>query len=187
MHARIWLVALAVLPLVACLDADLTLHADGSVAGTIAWDTTKPLPEAAARSLLTANGVTVKRIETSPAGAAKPHVKAEVEAKSIDALASTGLLKALAVTAKLQDAKDGKRVLTVQAAKPKNPSESSEGTPNVIKLHLPGPVAETSAVSEGNDVTWTVKSSDLAGKSVELKVTYASEAQSAGPGEKKRK
>jgi hypothetical protein len=44
----------------------------------------------------------------------------------------------------------------------------------VVRLHFPGPVAETSAKATGNDVTWTVPASEFREKpAVERSVVYA--------------
>jgi hypothetical protein len=187
MHSRTWLTVLAVLPLVGCLETDLTIRTDGSVAGTITWLAAADLPEAAAKTLLTNEGVTIKKLELKdtevPAakGGGTPtkrrRVTAEVEAKSLEVLAAVPLLKALAVSAALGAPDAGKRALTVRAAAPGERLGTVPQTDNVIRLHFPGPVAETSAKATGNDVTWTVTAREFKEKpSVALSVVYAAEA-----------
>jgi hypothetical protein len=180
---------LVVLPLSACLETDLTIRPDGSTAGTISWLAAADLPEAAARTLLTYEGVTIKKLElkdteTPPAKAGgKPakarRVTAEIEAKSVEALAGVPLLKALTVSATLGKPDAGSRTLTVHAA---NTGDrlTIPSTDNVIRLHFPGPVAKTSATATGNDVTWTVPASAFTAKpGVDLSVVYAEAAAPA--------
>lgn len=188
MSWRACLTALLALPVAACLDTDLTLRPDGAVAGTISWDSADPMAEAGARALFKAEGVTVKRVETPAPAAADAkqaplhRITVEVEATSVETLAMAPLFRGLFVTASLGKVEKGKRTLTVSVAKPKDPSKVP-GSDNVIKLHFPGPVAETSGTATGNDVTWTVPAVDYKQKpSVDLKVVYAAEAAAPAAG-----
>jgi hypothetical protein len=192
MHTRIWLALLLVLPLVACLETDLTLRPDGSVAGTISWTPGAKTTEAAARKLLTADGITIKRVELTdiPADKAvgKPprlqRVTADVEATSVKALSAAPLLKTLSVSAELGKPEGGKQKLTVRAAHNQSVGPVPDDD-NVVRLHLPGAVAETSAKASGSDVTWTIPGGEFKSKkSVELSVVYAA---GAPPPEKKKK
>jgi len=191
MHWRTWLSLLMALPLAACLETNLTLRPDGSVAGTISWTPSGKLPEAGVRAVLTAEGVTIKRVEvvdlpadkTGGKPARPQRVTADVEATSVKALIAVPLFRTLSTSADLGKPEGGKRKLTVRAA-------NSEGvgpipdTDDVIRLHLPGPVAETSAKASGNDVTWTIPGSEFKSKKfVELSVVYA--AESTAPPDKK--
>jgi hypothetical protein len=189
MHRRMWLALLMVLPLAGCLETDLTLRADGSVAGTISWTPAEKMPEAGVRAVLAAQGVTVKRVELTDIPADKAvgtpprlhRVTADVEATSVKALTATPLFKGLSVSAELGKVEGGKQKLTVQAA-----GKSVASVPdsdNVVRLHLPGAVAETSAKASGSDVTWTIPAKEFkTKKSVELSVVYAAESP---PPEKK--
>jgi hypothetical protein len=187
MQWRTLLTVLLVLPLAACLEADLTLRSDGSVAGTISWTATAGLPEQAARTLLTNTDVTIKKVElkdteTPPAKAGGTPTKArrvtaEIEAKSVAALTGIPLMKGLAVTAALGNPDAGKRTLTVRVANPGDRLGRIAETDNTVRLHLPGAVAETSAKADGNDVTWSIPSSEYRAKpAVELSVVFAAEA-----------
>jgi hypothetical protein len=182
MHWRSILTLVALVPLAACLETDLTLRPDGAVTGTIGWVSSTGVPEAAARSLLTADGVTIKKLELKDPTGTPPkskRISAEIEAKSPAALAAMPLLKSLNVTATLADPADGKRKLTVRAAKSDRLGDLPD-TDSVVRLHLPGTVAESSAKSSGNDVTWTVPASEFKSKgSVELTVVYAAPAAAA--------
>jgi hypothetical protein len=200
MFRRSWLTALLVLPLAACFETDLTIRPDGAVAGTITWDSADPMPEAGARALFKAEGITVKRVEAPAKAAAdaKPadgataksdaktsarhRITVEVEATSVETLATAPLFRGLFVTASLGKVENGKRTLAVSVAKPKDPSKVP-ATDNVITLRFPGPVAETSGVAKGNDVTWTVPAADYKQKpSVDLKVVYAAEPAAPAAG-----
>jgi hypothetical protein len=182
---RSWLTLLLALPLAACLETDLTLRADGSVTGTISWLGAADLPEAAARALLAHQGITIKRVDLKDAeippakegGAPKKarRVTAEIEATDLAALTGAPLLAGLNTSATLGKPDAGKRTLTVRAS-----SSSHVGPPlttdSVIRLHFPGPVAETSAKASGSEVTWTVPARDFQEKpSVDLSVVYATD------------
>ena len=181
-----WRRLLAILPLLlflnACLETDLALKADGSLAGKISWTSTAKLPEQGARALLAADDVTIKSIELKdvdiPAAKAggtptkAQRITAEVEAKTIAALTSVALLKSLGVTASTAAAEASKHTLTVKAARNDRIGKTPD-TESVIRLHMPGPVLQTSATSQGDEVTWKVPAADFQKKpSVELTVTY---------------
>ena len=182
----------AVLPLAACLETDLTLKPDGSVSGTVSWMPSKKLPEGGVKAVLDSPGVTVKRVELAdlPEKDGRPPVRpqrvtAHVEATSVKTLITAPLFRVLQVSADLGQPEGGKRKLTVRAS-------SSEGvgpvpeTDNVVRLHLPGPVAETSAKATGNDVTWTIPGKEFTTKkAVELSVVYTEAPAAAEKTEKK--
>jgi len=189
MHWRTWISPLVVLPLIACLETDLTIRADGSTTGTISWTAAADLPEKAARALLAHDGVTIKKLDLkdteTPAAKAggtpskARRVTAEIEAKSVETLAAIPLLKALTVSATLGKPDAGNRTLTVHAAKPGD-RLTIPSTDNVIRLHFPGPVAKTSATATGNDVTWTIPASTFTEEpGVDLSVLYAEAAAPA--------
>ena len=182
---RAWLTLLLALPLAACLETDLTLRADGSITGTISWLAAADMPEAAARALLAHEGITIKRVElkdtevpaATQGGAAKKarRVTAEIEATSLVALTGAPLLTALNTSATLGKPDAGKRTLTVRASK-SDRLGPPRTTDNVIRLHFPGPVTETSAKASGSEVTWTVPAREFQEKpSVDLSVVYATE------------
>src|SRR5262245_20556630 len=94
MHWRAWPPLLLVLPLAACLETNLTIRSDGAVAGTISWTPSAKMPEGAVRTVLTADGVTVKRVELTDIPPDKAvgvpprlqRITADVEATSLKAL-----------------------------------------------------------------------------------------------------
>lgn len=177
---------LLVLSFAACLEVDMTIGADGSAKGTMAWDA-GPSTEAEAKKLLVAEGVTVKsvqfkEIERKPSGggAAKKvrRAIADIEAKKITDLNAIPLFKPLAVTIALADPDKGTRKLTVKATDKTDTTAATENTDNVIKLTFPGKVAETSAKADGNAVTWTFTANDYFSKpSVDLSVVYGEAAK----------
>ena len=182
-----------VLPLAACLETNLTIRPDGAVAGTISWTPSAKTPEGGVRAVLTADGVTVKRVELTDIPPDKAvgvpprlqRVTADVEATSVKALIAVPLFRTLAVSADLAKPEGGKQKLTVRAANSEGVGKIPD-TDNVVRLHLPGPVAETSAKASGSDVTWTIPASEFrTKKTVELSVVYAVEA--APPAEKSEK
>jgi hypothetical protein len=172
------------LPLTACVETDLTLRADGTVAGTISWNTNAGTTAEQARGLFKATGITVKRAEVNQPDAATKEPGApvaprrgtvEIEAVNAEALAAAPLFKALGVKAVAADEADGSRTLTVSASNKARIPPVKPPSDSVIRLHLPGSVAKTSASAAGRDVTWTIPSPDYFGKpSVDLSVTYAS-------------
>ncbi|HWP65266.1 MAG TPA: hypothetical protein VNO26_05060 [Candidatus Limnocylindria bacterium] len=183
MRWRALLVVLVVLPLAACLDMDLTLKPDGAVAGTISWTSTSKLPEQGARALLAHKDVTIKKLELKDVDVPSPgifgtkttpgqRVTAEVEAPNAAALVAIPLLKSLGASAVVATPEADKRTLTVRAAR-NEALGSIPDTESVVRLHLPGPVTQTTAEASGNDVTWKVPAADFKKKpSVEMSVSY---------------
>jgi hypothetical protein len=194
MHWRRLLLLLPVLVLSACLETDLTLKADGSVAGKISWTSVSKLPEAGARALLAAENVTIKQLELKdvdipPAkdGGTPAHgqrVTAEIEAKSVEALTRIALLQSLGVSVTKATPEPSKHSLTIKAAKNDRIGKMPDSD-STIRLHLPGPVDKTSATAKGDEVTWTVPAADFRSKpNVELTLTYG---DAPGPGADKAK
>jgi hypothetical protein len=193
-----WRRLLAILPVVvflsACLETDLTLKPDGSVAGKISWMSASKLPEAGARALLTAENVTIKQLEVKDVDIppAKPggtptkgqRVTADVEAKSAEALTKTPLMQSLGVSLATATPEPSKHSLTIKAAKNERVGKILD-TESTIRLHLPGPVEKTSATSKGDEVTWKVPAADFRSKPVELTVTYADAPAAAADKAKK--
>jgi len=173
---------LLVLSLAACLEVEMTVGADGSATGTMAWDAGTST-EAEAKTLLAAEGVTVKsvqfkEIERKTSGNKVRRAIADIEVKKITALSAIPLFKPLAVTIALVDPEKGTRKLTVSAKNETDTTAATENTDNVIKLTFPGKVAETSAKADGNAVTWTFTANDYFSKpKVDLSVVYAEAAK----------
>jgi hypothetical protein len=164
------------LALTACVETDLTLRTDGTVTGTISWNTGAGTTAEQARGLFKAQGITVKRAEVTRT-AALSRGTVEIEAVTAEALAAAPLFKALGVKAVVADEAEGSRTLTVSASNKASLAPVKPPSDSVIRLHFPGSVAKTSAGSAGKDVTWTVPSADYFGKpSVDLSVTYATSA-----------
>ena len=172
---------LLVLSLAACLEVDMTVGADGSVKGTMAWDA-GPATEPEVRKLLAAEGVTVKSVEfkeierkPTGGGAAKKvrRAIADLEATKNPDLNKIPRYKPLAVVIALADPDKGTRKLTVKATDKTETTAATENTDNVIKLKFPGKVAETSAKADGDTVTWAFPANDYFAKpSVDLSVVY---------------
>ena len=189
MHWRRLLAFLPVLFLSACLETDLTLKADGSVAGKISWTSASKRPEQGARALLAGDNVTIKAIELKdvdipPAKAGGTptkgqRVNADIEAKTVAALTNVALFKSLGVTVTTAAPEASKHTVMIKAAKNDRIGKIPD-TESVIRVHFPGPVQETSATAKGDEVTWKVPAADFQKKpSVELTVTYGDAAAPA--------
>jgi len=169
------------LSLSACVETEMTLAPDDSVSGTLSWDAGPVDTEEKARKLLTADGVTVKKIEFKDAertvGGKTKKVRratAEIAAKKVAQLAAIPLFEPLAVQIALGKPADGKRTLTVSATDKTTAKNATDPTDNVVRVTLPGAVSDTSAKAEGNTVTWKFSSEEYFAKDkVEMRATYA--------------
>jgi hypothetical protein len=166
-----------------CITADGTIEPGGAARLTLSFPTVAtPQEDKAARALVTAPDVTIESLTISDAAAGERgprRATAKLAAKSVAPLAQVPLLRALGATV-VHDAKPaGGGTVKVEL---RNATPGKKDDPQVVemmkyeaslRLHVPGPVLETSATAKDGAVEWRFPSGDwTAGKSLALTVAY---------------
>jgi len=163
-----------------CLTADGTVTADGGATLKLTYptvattDADKPARDAVSAPGVSIESLTIVDAATSEKGPRR--ATATLATADVSKLSQVPLLAGLGAIITRKPAPDGGAALTVTfrplAAKKKQVDEYAAHTVTV-RLHLPGPVTETSGTKTEDGVKWSFPASDWAGGKLQpLSVAY---------------
>jgi hypothetical protein len=188
------LIALAFLA--GCITADGTLQQDGAATLTLTFPTAATKEsDGPARALVSAPDVTIDALtitDAAPGERGPRRATAKLSTKKAATFDTVPLLRVIGTTIVHEPKKDGGgsfslKVHNPKGTKPDDPSVAiMEKFPVSVRLHMPGPIVETSGTVKDGAVEWTFPASDwTVGKSLTLTITYGPATGKAAPGGKK--
>ena len=185
MHRMLLWTLLTVL-VAGCVTADVKVNGDGS--GTIVLEYLMPtFTEEHTRKLLTAPGVTIKSLEIKTVEGSPLSSKKTVATLDVDNLTKLGaipLFRMFGAQVRIADAEGGRKLMQLTVRRARKATEPPQETNNTIRVHFPGPVAESSAQIADSTVTWKFPSSEYYSKP-ELKLTALYAVAPSGAAEAK--
>ena len=196
MH-RYTILAVTVLLCGGCVTVDMTVKENGGADVVISYPAGATTTEAQVKGVLTAPGITVTKVEITPAKATAP--KLPKKGAKAAAPPSGKMVTATLTATKLEDLEQvpylkvfgldittgggGSEASTLKAVlKNHKPGRASAlDSTNTIRVKLPGTVSKTSAKLEGGQVVWSFPTADYF-KQAALDVSISYKVAEAGDG-----
>jgi hypothetical protein len=189
----LFIVALALLA--GCVTADITLKDDGSAKVVVNYPALDNVTVAQTKPMLTAPGVTIDSIaiaprtvlqdgkETPVAKGLTKTVTATLTVTDLAKLSAIPLMKLFHLEVATSAGEDGQKTVTATLKNPTPIKGSPMDSENVITIHVPGQLGETTATAEAGAAVWKFTTPEyFRNAETKVSVSYGSAKEKAAAG-----